>query len=363
MRGCWQLLVWVAVFCALTQAAGFLEVDEDVCLWNEGLECGECTADSYEDHCETVCNMTTTCSGHGRCVSSNLSSPCHCFPGWTGPSCSVCTRCMNATVFTLGFSQGSVESFNSTFQSAMLRAISELVNIKQTNIEITALANSVDEEYPLVIQLVIYSAGQEKGTEALSKRLQRADSSGDLAASLANGGVTTSARIEQEPAEVTYALPDPLDGNGLPDNVPHVDVALLIANETVETFGKAKQDALKEALGNMLGLDPADLEVELLVEPVLHGTTLVAVVRGFPTVSNASLTDVAKRVEELGENPLDEHDLPFDADLDGPPEVVWGLVTTIGLSAGDVEEFNLTNQETLIDSLAALLGLEASELE
>jgi len=48
-------------------------------------DCKPCTEDTYSKECSTSCDMTTTCSGHGRCNGS--SGTCQCHGVWTGKSC------------------------------------------------------------------------------------------------------------------------------------------------------------------------------------------------------------------------------------------------------------------------------------
>ena len=52
-------------------------------------DCRPCNNDSYSQLCSTLCDMITTCSGHGRCIGSSGSCKCH--DGWSGESCNVYT--------------------------------------------------------------------------------------------------------------------------------------------------------------------------------------------------------------------------------------------------------------------------------
>jgi hypothetical protein len=52
-------------------------------------DCRPCNNDSYSQLCSTLCDMITTCKGHGRCIGS--SGSCRCHDGWSGESCNVYT--------------------------------------------------------------------------------------------------------------------------------------------------------------------------------------------------------------------------------------------------------------------------------
>jgi len=52
-------------------------------------DCRPCNDGSYSQICSTLCDMITTCSGHGRC--SGSSGSCRCHDGWRGESCNVYT--------------------------------------------------------------------------------------------------------------------------------------------------------------------------------------------------------------------------------------------------------------------------------
>ena len=52
-------------------------------------DCKPCNDGSYLQLCSKLCDMITTCSGHGRCIGSSGSCKCH--YGWSGESCNVYT--------------------------------------------------------------------------------------------------------------------------------------------------------------------------------------------------------------------------------------------------------------------------------
>jgi len=68
-----------------------------------------------------------------------------------------------------------------------------------------------------------------------------------------------------------------------------------VTNETVESFDKGKQDDVKGAVGELLGMDPEDLQVVLLPEPEIGGEDVVVEIGGFPTDS-VTLGDVYERI-------------------------------------------------------------------
>eukprot|EP00961_Rhodomonas_salina_P093180 1254114-Rhodomonas_salina.1 len=65
----------------------------------------------------------------------------------------------------------------------------------------------------------------------------------------------------------------------------------------------------------------------------------------------------------LPEDALEGSDLPFDARLDGLPRVTAAVVTSISLSSFRTEDFDLTRQGQLVDSLSVRIGLIASEVQ
>eukprot|EP00961_Rhodomonas_salina_P214729 2899940-Rhodomonas_salina.1 len=204
--------------------------------------------------------MTTTCSGHGRCASSDEMVSCHCFPGWSGDRCSVCVNCRNGTVVTLGLTQGDVESFTRILQMQMVRGLAKLTQLDPDHIEYTALALSGNSNYPLIIQLVLYASGEAETITLLRSWIATAANNGAMGTAIQEEGLDISVRLEAALTEARNVLPDPLHKKGLPDEVPHVSALVRVRNESVETFNSQKQHWLKTAVGDHLGLSAADLE-------------------------------------------------------------------------------------------------------
>eukprot|EP00961_Rhodomonas_salina_P039110 525693-Rhodomonas_salina.1 len=137
---------------------------------------------------------------------------------------------------------------------------------------------------------------------------------------------------------------------------------MTIPGQSVESFDTAKQLALKEAWAEVLEMQVDDLEVTFLWEREVASDRLLVEIRGMPT-DNQTLADIAKKLEDLGDDPLKNSSLPFDVEVDDLPTVTWGVVASIELSQFSAEEFDLAKQEQLIDALARLLDLDPSELQ
>jgi hypothetical protein len=183
---------------------------------------------------------------------------------------------------------------------------------------VSGLENSADPSFPLVVQVVLTPTLKEADLTALQEAIITAIRSGNLSTALESAGMG-AVETAAEAVEVgTGKLPEPISPGGLPDDVPHVSTRVVVIGETVESFDAGKQDELKEALGDHLGLLASDLEVVLMSETTIDEREVVMEVRGFPTATNVSLTDVARKIKDAPLDVLDQYNLPLDAGLEEP---------------------------------------------
>eukprot|EP00961_Rhodomonas_salina_P068673 921620-Rhodomonas_salina.1 len=133
----------------------------------------------------------------------------------------------------------------------------------------------------------------------------------------------------------------------------------MLPSQSVETFGGPLQLDLKQAVADLVGLSPSDLEIVLLHESLFFVPQLVAEIRGVPLESNVTLGDVARNIENASAgDALGAPLLPFTAHLDLPPRVFWGVIVTVWLESGIVESVDRQQQNALTFTLGTVLGVE-----